>query len=107
MMDMLACMEAVVSTRLHSMIFAACSRVPVLAVVYDPKVSACAADLGMPQAGTLDGFDADAALRALREVLAQRESCVCTLERSVAALAARAGENETYFGKLLRGEKLP
>jgi len=101
MADMLSCMNAVVSTRLHSMIFAACSGVPVLGVVYDPKVSACARALGMPLAGTLDAFDADAALTALRAVLDRRAACAETLNAAVAELRERARGNEKAFVELL------
>ena len=101
MADMLACMDAVVSTRLHSMIFAACAHVPALAVVYDPKVSACAKALGMPEVGTLEAFDADAAMAALREVLADRAAYVEALTRAADALRERAKGNETAFVELL------
>ncbi len=101
MSDMLACMDAVVSTRLHSLIFAACSHVPVLGVVYDPKVSACAKLLEMPLAGTLEAFDADAALQTLRGVLANRQAYVETLARAVAEQRERAGGNEKAFTELI------
>ncbi len=101
MVDMLACMDAVVSTRLHSMIFAACSGVPVLGVVYDPKVSACARALGMPLAGDLEHFDADKALGVLRDVLADRTAYVDKLNTATAELRERAKNNESAFIELL------
>ncbi len=101
MADMLSCMDAVVSTRLHSMIFAACSLVPVLGVVYDPKVGACARALDMPEAGTLEGFDAERALDALRAVLDGRGACVERLRRATEKLRERAGGNEAAFVSLL------
>ena len=101
MADMLACMDAVVSTRLHSMIFAACSHVPVLGVVYDPKVSACARALGMPLAGTLEAFDADAALQTLQAVLDDREAYVERLTRAADGQQERAKGNELAFVELI------
>ena len=101
MADMLSCMDAVVSTRLHSMIFAACSHVPVLGVVYDPKVSACARALGMPLAGTLEAFDANAALQTLRAVLDEREAYVEKLARAVEEQRKNAGGNESAFMELI------
>ena len=103
MVDMLACMDAVVSTRLHSMIFAACSGVPVLGVVYDPKVSACAHALGMPLVGDLGHFDADQALAVLREVLDDRSTYADKLRAARAELRERAGGNEAAFVELLEG----
>ena len=101
MADALSCMEAAVSTRLHSMIFAACAGVPVLAVVYDPKVSACAHALGMPEAGTLAGFDADRALAALHDVLDNRASYTRRLNDAVAGLRERSRGNEAAFLSML------
>ena len=102
MVDMLSCMETVVSTRLHSMIFSACALVPVLGVVYDPKVSACAEELDMPTAGTLEEFDAEAALRKLGEVLSHRTEYVARLKRALENQRARAKANETQFTRLLK-----
>ena len=101
MADMLSCMDVVVSTRLHSMIFAACSGVPVLGVVYDPKVSACAHALDMPLAGTLDAFDAEAALRGLRDVLDNRAAYAGRLTVRANELRERAKGNEAAFVELL------
>ena len=101
MTDALAAMDAVVSTRLHSMIFAACARVPVLGVEYDPKVGACARALGMPLAGTLASFDADAALAALREALSDRAAYAERLDAAVREQQARAKGNEEAFLSLL------
>ena len=103
-MGMLACMDAVVSTRLHSIIFAARERVPVLGVVYDPKVKACLASLEMPAAGTLDGFDARCAMDALDEMLAHRADYAAVLERTVGTLEEKAKENDRYLARLLKGE---
>ncbi len=98
---MLGCMDAVVSTRLHSIIFSACQHTPVLGVVYDPKVAACLAELEMPSAGTLQDFDADAALTALRKVLENRDAYAAKLSDNAEKLAAKAKENDEYLQKLL------
>ena len=97
MMSMIACMDAVVSTRLHSIIFAAHERVPVLGVVYDPKIASCLSSLEMPSAGTLDGFDAAAAAEQLDTVLAQRERYAAVLEKNVSALEQRERENLSFL----------
>ena len=102
MMGMLACMDAVVSTRLHSIIFAARERVPVLGVVYDPKVSACLAALEMPSAGTLAAFDADAALGRLNDMLDRRADYAAVLDRTAGALEERAMENDQWLMELLK-----
>ncbi len=101
MMSMLSCMDAVVSTRLHSIIFAACERVSVLGIVYDPKVSACLSALGMPSAGMLSAFNADTALSALHALLDDRAGTAAQLDGAVSVLSARAEENIAAFRALL------
>ena len=101
MMDMLECMDAVVSTRLHSIIFAACVGTPVLGVVYDPKVEACLRSLGMPSAGTLDGFDAGRAAHSLFDVLSRRGEYAETLRAAAERLRNAAEENERQLALLL------
>ena len=73
MMSVISCMDMVVSTRLHSIIYASCVNVPVLGIVYDPKVEACLKSIGMPSAGTLDGFNADEALESVENVALKRD----------------------------------
>lgn len=101
MTAMLGCMDAVVSTRLHSIIFAACENVPVLGVVYDPKVRACLDELALPDAGTLQDFNADAAAEKLHALLDAAPSYKKTLAESTARLAEKAKENNARFAQLL------
>lgn len=101
MVSMLACMEAVLSTRLHSLIFAACAGVPMLGIVYDPKVRACLAELGMPDAGTLESFRAEQAEQALNALLWDRSGAVQALRQRAAALRSRALENDRVLEALL------
>ena len=103
MADILSGMDAVVSTRLHSMIFAACSGVPALGVVYDPKVTACAHALDMPLAGDLEHFNAERALAVLRDVLDNRDAYIERLTTAAGALRERAKGNEVAFVELLEG----
>ncbi|MBQ4506561.1 MAG: polysaccharide pyruvyl transferase CsaB [Firmicutes bacterium] len=101
LMDMIACMDAVVSTRLHSMIFAACSGVPALGIDYDPKVRACAESLGMPLIGTLSDFDPASAAGDLRTVLSERESYAHRIRAASEELSAKAAENNRLFRELI------
>ena len=101
MIDMMACMEAVVSTRLHSMIFAACAGVPALGIDYDPKVRACAEQLGMPLIGTLSDLDPDEASAKLAAVLADRAGYAEKIKAACAELSAKAAENDEKFASLI------
>ncbi|MBQ2829606.1 MAG: polysaccharide pyruvyl transferase CsaB [Oscillospiraceae bacterium] len=101
MMAMLACMDAAVTMRLHSLIFAAKQRVPVLGVVYDPKVASCLDELSMPSAGTLAEFDAKRALAMLYDLLDRRGEYAATLDTHVCELERRVEENADCLRTLL------
>lgn len=97
MMRMLACMDAVISTRLHGLIFAACEAVPMLGVVYDPKVEACLKTLQMPSIGDLQGFDAQKAETMVDDLLENRDVYRAKLQETVRELRAKAAENDALM----------
>ncbi len=101
MMAMLSCMDAAVTMRLHSVIFAAKQRVPMLGVVYDPKVASCLEELSMPSAGTLAEFDAKRALSQLYDILDKREQYAAALDSHVCELERRVEENTECLRALL------
>jgi len=73
MMGAISLMDAVVSTRLHSIIFAAHEAVPVLGIEYDPKVSSILADLGMMSAGEYKNFSSENAFEAFSQMMNKKE----------------------------------
>ena len=90
MLGVIGCMDAIISMRLHAIIFAARQRIPVVGCVYDPKVDAFLKALGMPSCGTPDAMNADDAFRTVVSVLEQRDAYVHTL-----SLAADRMESQT------------
>ena len=101
MMAMLSCMDAAVTMRLHSVIFAAKQRVPMLGVVYDPKVASCLDELSMPSVGTIAEFDAKRALSQLYELLDKREQYAAALDAHVCELERRTEENAVCLRAVL------
>ena len=57
----------------------------------------------MPSAGTLDAFDADAALTGLTELLDHRANYAARLDRTAGALEEKAMENDRWLLELLKG----
>ncbi len=102
MMSMIGCMSIVISTRLHTIIFAAKQRIPVLGLVYDPKVEACLKALQMPDIGTPQNFDRKSALNSVKVLLESREEYVQRLDETVREQETKSLENEQYLQEFLQ-----
>ena len=87
--------------RLHTMIFAARMAVPTMGLVYDPKVEKYLEELDQPSAGHVERFDAQAAIAAADQLMADYDSAHEALKAKSAALTAAAGENERLLLELL------
>lgn len=106
MLSLIRDMDAVVSMRLHTIIFAAQMQVPVVGCVYDPKVSAFLDMLQLPSCGTPRDMDADHAFRVTAELLADREAVCRRLGETVTELTAQAQTTTELFAALLRDQGL-
>ena len=103
MMGVIHQMEAVVSMRLHTLIFAAKQRTPLMGFVYDPKVDAILDTLGMPSCGTPEAFDFDRAMERLEQLMDNREDAKAKLDEAAAKLEMLALENDRLLLSLLEG----
>ena len=90
-------MQAVVSMRLHALIFAAAAGTPVVGAVYDPKVRAFLDYLGKRHYLPLDQVTADGLVAAVEEAVADGGND----QTAVAQLRALAAENEAMARKFL------
>ena len=106
MLSLIRDMDAVVSMRLHTIIFSAQMQVPVVGCVYDPKVSAFLDMLQLPSCGTPRDMDADHAFRVTAELLADRETVCRRLGETVTELTAQAQTTTELFAALLRDQGL-
>ena len=102
MLSLIRDMDAVVSMRLHTIIFAARMGIPVAGCIYDPKVSAFLQMLQMPSCGTPGDMDADQAFRITADLLAVREQVCAQLGGISAGLTRQAQANTELFEQLLR-----
>lgn len=102
MLGVIGCMEALVSMRLHTIIFAARQRIPVAGCVYDPKVSAFLKLFHMPSCGTPGDLRAETAYEVLAELLDQRQARVQELDGCVTALEQAATVTPRLLMELLR-----
>lgn len=106
MLSMIRDMDAVVSMRLHTIIFAAQMQVPVVGCVYDPKVSAFLQMLELPSCGTPGDMDADHAFRITADLLADRENICRRLDTIVSDLTNQAQTTTQLFAQLLADQGL-
>ena len=106
MLSLIRDMDAVVSMRLHTIIFAAQMQVPVVGCVYDPKVSAFLDMLQMPSCGTPGEMDADQAFRVTTDLLRDRDAVCDRLSHIVSDLTHQAETTTELFAQLLRKQGL-
>lgn len=106
MLAMIRNMDALISMRLHTIIFAANVHVPVVGCVYDPKVAAILNLLHMPSCGTPQDIDADTAYEVTTELLAHLPEHRQRLAQSVAQLTPLAEQTARLFHQMLRQQGL-
>ena len=90
-------MRAVVSMRLHPLIFAAGQGVPIAGIVYDPKVDGFMADLGSDAYCTIEALSEESARALFTHVMESSDGYAKT-----DAMRARAAENAEIAAKLLQ-----
>ena len=97
-------MELVVSMRLHALIYAAVQNVPMLGIVYDPKIQFYLKALDMPCAGDVreDALDVERMKAQADALMREREACVNALREKADGLRAKGYENDTLLGVLMR-----
>ena len=95
-------MGLVVAMRLHTMLFAAKAKTPVIGLICDPKIEYFAEKLAQPNAGPVEDFAADQLLALVDTVLDQREAYRDRLAQAVGEMDAGAAENGRLLDELLR-----
>lgn len=101
MMGVIGLCECVFSMRLHTLIFAAKQRVPMMGLVYDPKVQSYLDLLGMPSCGAPEDFSAETGQAVWEALLQNQAEHVRHLEATAVRLEHAAKENEQGLAQLL------
>jgi len=86
-------LEIMIGMRLHSLIYAASQMVPVLGLVYEPKVEAFLKEVSQPSAGTPLHMDCQKVYRLLDELWENRDAMREKLREAKERLAALARES--------------
>ena len=104
-MGIISLADFILSMRLHTLIFAARQRVPLIGFVYDPKIEYYLEKLDMPSGGSLKDFDMEQTLALVENVVSRKAEYVAVLEEKEALLEKMAHRNEKYLERLLKKKK--
>jgi polysaccharide pyruvyl transferase WcaK-like protein len=96
-------LDLMLSMRLHTLIFAAVKNVPMLGIIYDPKVEYYLKVLEMPEAGDVRNsyLDADKITASALDIFANMSSYKATLKKNADAMMDKANENDRLLNKQL------
>jgi len=95
-------LELLVGMRLHSLIYAANQCVPLIGLVYEPKVKAFLNEIDQPSAENLDDLDVDNVCSLLNEIWDDRAAIKIKLAKSKMRLEVMAKSNAMAALKLLQ-----
>ncbi len=83
-------MNFIIAMRLHAAIYAASAGVPFIGLAYDMKISAMAAEYGLPYHIGVALFEADALVSMVAEITARRAEICSVIEKKTGELRVRA-----------------
>jgi polysaccharide pyruvyl transferase CsaB len=90
MLAVIGRMDMLIAMRLHALIFAAAMNVPMMGIVYDPKVERF---LRLVGGAACEGLNEDTLIKTVERVCQQREGMRSKLSKTVSALRDKAQEN--------------
>ncbi|WP_211749611.1 polysaccharide pyruvyl transferase CsaB [Paenibacillus sp. Marseille-Q4541] len=96
--------ELVLGMRLHSLIYAASQRVPLIGISYDPKIDAFLHRLESEAIGSTDTLQADKLTEELEKVFTNRNEWLESREEAIASLKEQAQEPAVQILKFLSGK---
>ena len=107
LLGVMGLMEIVISMRLHALIYAAVQSVPMLGIVYDPKIQYYLQALDMPCAGDVreEALDLNSMKAQVAALMEGRTVRSAALAEKAAVLRAKGYENDTLLGTLFVQKK--
>jgi polysaccharide pyruvyl transferase CsaB len=96
-------LDLMLSMRLHTLIFAAVKNVPMLGIIYDPKVEYYLKVLEMPEAGDVraEHIDVDKATSRALDIFANMSEYKAILKKNSDIMMDKANENDRLLNKQL------
>jgi len=99
--DLVSKTHVVLGMRLHSLVFATVAAVPIVGLVYDPKIQGFLDCINQPSAGDVRTLDYEYLLELLEDVWQNREAISRQLEELVPSLKDKARENARVAVELI------
>lgn len=94
--------KIIISMRLHTLIFAAVQRVPMIGLVYDPKVKSVLDAVEQPAANNIDSLDVDEIFNIVQEMLDNYDQIVRILDKHALRLKEKAHLNDHMVMQLMK-----
>jgi polysaccharide pyruvyl transferase CsaB len=102
-LGIVGCFNLMISMRLHTLIFAAVKNVPMLGVIYDPKVEYYLEELEMPEAGDVRNsrLDSDAIYAKVNDIFENMPKYKEILRKNADMMCSKANENDRLLNEQL------
>ena len=105
-LGLVGCFDLMISMRLHTLIFAAVKNVPMLGVIYDPKVEYYLKELEMPEAGDVrtKRLNSTEIVAKARDVFGNMQAYKDILRKNADVMCEKARENDRILLELINRE---
>lgn len=94
-------MELIISMRLHSIIYALISGVPVYGIAYQPKVKSYLNEVNLPVENDLDNLDVEKAFNESVKLMENRDEISQSIEHNIIALNNKAKMNMSILDEYI------
>lgn len=103
-LGIVGCFNVMISMRLHTLIFAAVKNVPMLGVIYDPKVEYYLRELEMPVAGDVrdSHLDSEYIVNKTNEIFENINEYKAVLKENADVMVQKASQNEEILLQQLK-----
>ena len=102
--EIISKMEIMVAMRLHALVFSAGAGVPMVGLVYDPKIEGFLEYINQASAGDVRSLDFEKLKTLTEDVWKRKELIRAELEKAIPELREKAGENAKIAVELITGK---
>lgn len=96
MLSAVGCMELCIGMRLHTLMYAAINRVPLVGLVYDPKIKGFMDNMHQTRYVEVEKMSEQSVMSLIDECMENYEEIKIQLEKSYETLKAKANKNGSY-----------